>query len=270
MTIVVGFDLDGTLVDSVDDITVALNAALEEVDRTPLTAAQVRRMVGHGARQLVAQALQHTDRAVGDEHRPSLRSEPHGAVQTSDDVAVDDVLARFRRQYEDALAVHTRPFEGIREALDDLRAAGLVIAVATNKPGRLARPLVEQLLPGRVAVVLGPDDVDGRLKPDPTILSMLYQKAQTTTQTASSSPRSVDDVARADRLACFVGDSAVDVETARAAGVPFLGVSWGLRPEEIHVNAASGGAVVHSPSSLAAAVLRLLSDRQPAHRLGRS
>jgi phosphoglycolate phosphatase len=225
---VVGFDLDGTLVDSVADIAAAVNAALAERGRAPLAVSQVRAFVGHGARNLVSQALAVDDDALHDD-------------------VIDDVLGRFRAHYARDLAVHTKPFDGVVVALDTLRAACVVVGVATNKPGVFARPLVQSLLPGRVDHVLGPDDVGGALKPDPAMLVALAR--------AGGDPRGM--------LACFVGDSAVDVACARAAGVPVVGVTWGLRPDEV----ADADVVVDSPAVLATAVLGLLSRGRPAHRL---
>lgn len=236
MTVVVGFDLDGTLVDSVDDIAAALNLALADVGRPALPTLRVRGFVGRGARNLVAQAVAATNR----DHA--------AATNDDDDVVVDDLLARFRAHYERDLAVHTRPFDGVVEALDALRAAGVVVGVATNKPGALARPLVDRLLPGRCAAVLGPDDVGGLLKPDPAILRALG--------------RACGDV----DVACYVGDSAVDVDCARAAGIPVVGVTWGLRPDE----ARTADVVVDAPGDLAAALRGLLSRAQAAHRQPRS
>jgi phosphoglycolate phosphatase len=227
VNVVVGFDLDGTLVDSVADIAAALNSALADRGHPPLPVEAVRGMVGGGARNLVARA--------------SVAAALPAGVG-----AIDDLLGGFRAHYERGLAVHTRPFAGIEEALDALRTAGVVVAVATNKPGVFARPLVQTLLPGRCAAVLGPDDVDGRVKPDPALLLALPAAAGT-----PGYP-----------LGCHVGDSAVDVDCARAAGVPVVGVTWGLRPAEVR----HADVVVDAPADLAAAVLGLLSQRQAAHR----
>jgi phosphoglycolate phosphatase len=144
--------------------------------------------------------------------------------------------------YEGDLANETRPFPGVVEALDALRATGLVLAVATNKPGAFARPLVEALLPGRFAVVLGPDDA-GALKPDPRLLRVVEERC-------------------GGRVGCYVGDSAVDVDCARAAGVPSIGVTWGLRPDE----ARQADVVVDDSAALSGAILRLLSGASTEHR----
>lgn len=212
---VVAFDLDGTLVDSVVDLARAVNAALGDfgvVGDRAIAVDVVRGFVGNGARVLIERAVAH-----------------HGLA-----LDVEAVLARFTHHYERDLVGDTRCFDGVVEVLDGLRPHAL-LAVATNKPGKLARPLVEALLPGRFAVVVGPDD-SGCLKPDRRML------------------RHVSALTYAD-VKAFVGDSAVDVETAKNHGVPSVGVTWGLRPDE----ARGADVVVDHPRDLLPALLRLLS-----------
>jgi phosphoglycolate phosphatase len=180
---IVAFDLDGTLVDSVHDLAVALNGALAELGLPTHDVEVVRGFIGHGARNLVLSALgAHADR-------------------------VDDVMPRFRARYERALDVHTRVFPGVQEALSSLRGRA-TLAVATNKPGALARSLVDRLLPGHFRLVLGPDDT-GSLKPDPQVLRVIEQSLR-------------------GPLVAFVGDSSVDMATAKNRGVPGIAVTWGL------------------------------------------
>ncbi|MDP2339718.1 MAG: HAD hydrolase-like protein [Deltaproteobacteria bacterium] len=212
LSAVVAFDLDGTLVDSVVDLARALNAALVDVGLPTHPNETVRRFVGNGAEMLVT-------RAVG------------GA-----DVDVADVLARFRAHYATDLVGSTLPFAGIDDVLVGLREHAL-LAVATNKPGVFARPLIEALLPGRFAAIVGPDDAGG-LKPDRLVLQLVERLCAGT-------------------VCCFVGDSAVDTDTARAFGVPSIGVTWGLRPEE----ARAADVVVDRTADLLPAILRLLSAR---------
>jgi phosphoglycolate phosphatase len=207
---IVAFDLDGTLVDSVVDLARALNAALTDFGLPAHPPETVRRFVGNGAEMLV-------QRAVG------------GA-----DVDGLAVLAAFRAHYASDLVGATVPFDGVDDVLLALQEHA-VLAVATNKPGVFARPLVEALLPGRFAAIVGPDDAGG-LKPSRCVLSHVERLC-------------------GGRVVCFVGDSAVDTETARAFGVASIGVTWGLRPEE----ARGADVVVDRTADLLPAILRLLS-----------
>jgi phosphoglycolate phosphatase len=181
----IGFDLDGTMVDSSADITAALNNTLASIGRGPLTLAEVHAMVGGGSRNLVEQALRATG---GDEG-----------------LDVDALLALQLETYEAHIADHTRPFEGLVEALDALEAQGIRSAVVTNKVEKLARLLLEKLgLLHRFAFVIGGDTLGaGRAKPHP---DMLIETIRAT---------------GAQNMA-FVGDTIYDVSAAKAAGCPCI------------------------------------------------
>lgn len=188
---VISFDLDGTLIDSVRDLAAALNTALAQAGLAPHSVEDVRGFVGRGARNLVL-------RAVTVRGRPEL---------------CDDVLARFRLAYEASLLSQTHVFAGIAEMLSAL-APHATLVVSTNKPGVFARPLVNALLPGRFALVVGPDDA-GALKPDARFLAHVGERV-------------------GGRVAAHVGDSVVDLEAARAVGAAAVAVGWGLaRPDEL-------------------------------------
>jgi phosphoglycolate phosphatase len=133
------FDLDGTLVDSVDDLAAAVNHGLAQVGLPPRTRDEVRSYVGNGARVLI-------ERAVGD-HRDLL----------------EPALHAWRAHYQEHLLDRTRPYPGVPEAL---AAAGGTLAVLTNKPAPMARRILEGLgLSSRFAVVVGGGDAPP--KPDP-------------------------------------------------------------------------------------------------------
>lgn len=145
---VIGFDLDGTLVDSVGDIAAALNEALAAVGLPAHATEAVRDFVGDGARVLVELALQ----AHGD---------------AGEAVDVDVVLKHFRDAYGRDPIGKTVAFDGIEDSLALLSEH--VLVVVTNKPGDFARAIVEALFPDRFALVVGPDDL-GCHKPDPWTL----------------------------------------------------------------------------------------------------
>ncbi|KPF72486.1 phosphoglycolate phosphatase [alpha proteobacterium AAP81b] len=185
------FDLDGTLVDTAPDLTAALNAALAALGRPPVPADDVRHMVGHGARKLLERGLA----ASGDA----------GAE------LVEAGVAPFLAFYADHIADGSRPYPGVEAALDALAAAGVRLAICTNKPQALADALVAAMgWQGRFAAVTGFDAVP-RPKPDPGHLRACV---------AAAGGDMADTV--------FVGDSITDTATARAAGVPVIAVSFGF------------------------------------------
>lgn len=176
------FDLDGTLCDSVPDLTASLNRVLEEQGRPPLPAAVVRKLVGDGAAVLVRRALAEFGGL------PPEGAEPH--------------IRRFLDIYEAAPGSRTTLYPGVAEALARLSAAGAVLGVCTNKPLRATQRLLADLgIAGRFGAVVGGDSFPTR-KPSPEpllgVLAML-------------------DAAPADTA--YVGDNEHDAATGTAAGV---------------------------------------------------
>jgi phosphoglycolate phosphatase len=177
------FDLDGTLIDSVGDIADALNRTLG----TRHDDAAVARWVGSGVRALLERA-------------------------GVDAAQLDEMRAKFLQHYAEQPCKHTRPYLRVRETL---RAMAAEKVVATNKPGNLARTIVDKLgFAGDFVAVLGEDDVGAR-KPDPLIVDILRGKV---------------GASRAQTL--YVGDSLVDAETARNAGVDLCLVTYGYAPTD--------------------------------------
>ena len=188
------FDLDGTLVDTADDLAAALNHALPRLGRPPVAAPSVRHLVGRGARALIEQGLAASGGGTAAE--------------------VEAGLADFLAFYTDHLAVHSRPFAGVDSTLDRLRDQGLRLAVCTNKPFAMARDLIAGLgWEGRFQALLGGDSLPFR-KPDPRHL------LETLARAGGARP-------------LFVGDSVVDAETAGNAGVPLVLVSFGYSTEPV-------------------------------------
>ncbi|KTE24510.1 MULTISPECIES: HAD-IA family hydrolase [unclassified Sphingopyxis] len=192
---IVGFDLDGTLVDTAGDLTAAVNHALALLDRAPLSEAKVRPMIGLGAKHMLEQGLTAT-----------------GGVP---DGAVERLYPELLRYYGQHIAVHSRPFPGLIDALDRLDALGVRTAVATNKAEGLARQLLAELgLVDRMSAIIGGDTIGVR-KPSPDPIHAMIEQS---------------DGGRA----AFVGDSIYDVMAAKAAGVPSILVGFGFldRPAE--------------------------------------
>ena len=188
---VIAFDLDGTLVDTAEDLVGAVNALLQEGSLPTLPLAVARPMIGRGARALIEQGFA----AVGQPLGP-------------DDAA--PLVARFIDLYRDRIADCSRPFDGCAEALDALADAGATLAVCTNKRTDLSIALLDALDLSRFfAAVIGADRAPAP-KPDPRHLITALAAAG----------------GRIDR-ALMVGDSAADVGAARAAGVPSIVVGFG-------------------------------------------
>jgi phosphoglycolate phosphatase len=203
------FDLDGTLVDSRADLVDAVNHVLVDLGRPPIPAAVVQGFVGDGARRLV-------ERALGPGAPSAL---------------VDDALARFLERYGRHLLDATKPYPGILPLLGGLEARAITLSVLTNKPEGMSRAILDGLGLGPLFVaVVGGDTLPSR-KPDPAGVEHLLRLA---------------GGERGQML--LVGDSAVDVRTARAAGTAFCGVAWGLAPEGLRAECPDR--IVADPSEL--------------------
>lgn len=200
---IVGFDLDGTLLDTSADLGAAVNHALGLVGRTPVPTATVSGLIGGGARLMLSRALTLT-----------------GGEEGIDQAALFDELLRF---YEANIAVHTALYPGGAAMLDALDQRGIALAVVTNKSQRLAELLLGELnLSRRFATIIGrgaPGVEHPKPAPDP-LHAMVAR--------LGPGP------------AAFVGDSSFDTRAARAAGMPSVAVSFGfndLPPAELGADA---------------------------------
>ena len=184
------FDLDGTLVDTAPDMVAALNELRQEENLEPLPFENVRPLVSHGAVALIRAAF---PRATG----------PHPAA----------LRERFLRIYRGRLAVETRVYPGILEALGRLESRGINWGVVTNKPGWLAEPLLEQLgLRQRAGVIVSGDTLAQR-KPDPAQLKY-----------------AADRLRLSPSQCIYIGDAERDVLAARAAGMKVFVALFGYIP----------------------------------------
>ena len=187
------FDLDGTLIDTADDLAAAMNHVLASYDLAPLSTAEVRHLVGHGAKALIAAGF----RAAG---RPLMP-----------DTEMERARAAFIRFYRENIAIHSRPFDHALETLDMLARAGAALSVCTNKPQILADPLIDELgLTPLFSTVVG-STPQRPSKPDAAQALLCLE-------------RSGRD------KAIFVGDSDTDILTAQAINAPCLLARFGYGP----------------------------------------
>jgi phosphoglycolate phosphatase len=186
---IVGFDLDGTLLDTSGDLAAAVNNALASAGRAALTVDQVKPMIGGGARHMLAQALTRT----GGYDEPTL----------------DTLLGRLFDYYEANISVHTAPYPGCIAALDAIAARGAKLAVVTNKRESFSLTLLRDVgLLDRFACVIG-GDTTGVAKPSPIPVQTMIERC-------------------GGGSAAFVGDSMFDVAAAKSAGIPAVACSFGF------------------------------------------
>ena len=212
------FDLDGTLADTAPDLAAALNHALAHFGRPAIEAEMVRNMIGHGSRALLRKGLAAT-----------------GPVSEE---LVERGYGTFLDYYAAFICEGSRAYEGVEDCIDTLRAQGVRVAVCTNKPEALTHLLLDALgWQDRFDAIVGGDTLPLR-KPDPAPLR--------------------EAIARSGGgNAVMIGDSITDADTARAAGVPFVAVSFGFSDRP--VEALGADAVVDHFDHLIPALRRLSS-----------
>lgn len=209
------FDMDGTILDTLDDLTDTLNMSLAEVGMPVRTKDEVRSFVGNGVGKLLERAV------------------PKG---TSDEKSAE-LAEAFRKNYAVHCADKTKPYDGVPEAIAALRAAGMKTAVVSNKVDFAVQALAEDYFAGLFDIAVG--EREGvRRKPAPDSVNEILRAL---------------DVPR--EAAVYVGDSDVDADTARNAGVDFVGVGWGFRPREV-LAAHGAEIIVDSAAQLLAQILR--------------
>lgn len=209
------FDLDGTLIDSLEDIGESMNFVLKDMGLDGHALCDYRVFVGDGSAMLARRALPESRR---------------------DEATVADCVSRFRSVYSDRATSRTRPYAGIPALLDALAARRLPMAVLSNKMDDLTKRLVETLLGRwRFEVVIGERPGVPR-KPDPA--SALEVASRLGVQPATI---------------LYVGDTPTDIATAHAAGMPVVAAAWGFRSIE-ELRAAGARIVAASPSDVLAAL----------------
>jgi phosphoglycolate phosphatase len=200
---IVGFDLDGTLLDTSADLADAVNYTLALEDRPPMTVEQVRPMIGGGAKLLLKRGL-----------------EISGGV---DDALMARLYPHLLNHYRDNISAGTLPFPGMIDALDRLAALSVTLAVVTNKFESFALKLLDELdLASRFATVIGGDTMGkGNAKPSAAPIHEMIRRC-------------------GGGRAAFVGDSIYDVGAAHNAGIACIAVSFGFLMQPIEELGADG------------------------------
>jgi len=205
------FDLDGTLLDTLDDLADSMNAALLALHFPTHPPESYRYFVGDGIRELAKRVL------------------PNGL---HDEELLTMVIHRMSAEYDKRWNNKSRPYPGIEELLDSLTAAGLPMAVLSNKPDSFTQIMVPALLPGRNFFPVLGARIGVPVKPDP-------QAALQISACLGIEPQTI----------LYVGDTATDMMTANAAGMVAVGAAWGFRTvEELLKHGAQS--IVYHPTEL--------------------
>ncbi len=186
------FDMDGTLLNTLDDLALAANLVCAAHNWPEHSLAEYRHMVGNGVEKLVERYM------------------PEG-LAAADPELFEQTVAEQRATYAAHRRDHTEPYPGITAMLDKLRAHGMVLAVLSNKDHSAVEPLAREYFGSRFAAAQGREERFAP-KPDPVITRALLKRLDA-------------DPARV----LYVGDSDVDVATGHNAGMPVCGVAWGFR-----------------------------------------
>lgn len=210
------FDLDGTLIDSVPDIAIAINAMLKELNRTLYTESTIRTFIGKGAKELVCSALKNS----------SL------ILNSFDEVLFEKAFTLFMNKYGENVCEHTVLYGNVSNTLIELKERGYQLALVTNKPERFIAPILERFdLQYLFDICLGGDSLSEK-KPHPMPLIYACNKLNI-----------------APTKAVMIGDSKNDILAARSAEMDSIGVTYGYNYEQ-HISLSKPTKVVDDMSEL--------------------
>ncbi len=191
------FDMDGTLLDTLEDLCDSTNHALAQMGYPLRGIEEIRRFIGNGAEKQIRRAV------------------PEGTSEGK----IMETLAAFRAYYQDHCQIKTKVYDGLLDVLSKLKEKGVKMAVVSNKPDAAVKKLSREYFGDRLDYAIGPSD-GVRCKPYPDM-------AETALKALG--------IAKKD--AVFVGDSEVDVQTGLNAGLDVIAVSWGFRSREVVIEA---------------------------------
>lgn len=207
------FDLDGTLTDTLESLTISVNKTLEEMNMPSITSEQCRSFVGSGARRLMEKALA----AAGDTELDRI----------------DEGMEVYGRVFAENCTYHVWPYEGITAMLKSLKQQGLRLAVLSNKPHHQSVDVVSTVFGEHTFdVIQGQCDGCPR-KPDPAGVFRILEELEVQPSEC-----------------IYVGDSDVDMKTGKAAGLFTVGVTWGFRSKELLVETGADITIDHAQELL--------------------
>ena len=204
------FDLDGTLLDTLDDLWASVNHALAYFSLPLRSKAEVRQFLGNGARVLIHQSL------------------PADCTTELE----EKVFSEFRKHYLIHSIDSTKPYAGIPSLLQQCKALGMKTAIVSNKPNAVVQELHKSFFPSLIDLAIGEQQPKIRRKPYPDMV--LHAMTQ-----LGSTPQEC----------IYVGDSEVDVETAKNAGIPCISVAWGFRDRSF-LEASDASIIVDFPEEI--------------------
>lgn len=217
------FDLDGTIADTIDDLADAVNYGLRQLGCPEHSVEDYKKFVGDGAPVLCQRAL------------------PDGRKADADKLHLI-----FRRYYDEHYLDKTRLYPGIRETIERLAENGVTLAVATNKPQDVARRVASVLLPGIDFVKVLGGCAERPKKPDPAVIREI-----------------LEDISADDNSVFMIGDSNVDIKTAKNSGLISIGCAWGFRGRE-ELEAVGADYIAEAPQDIAEIILNGGLSRQTA------
>ncbi len=206
------FDLDGTLADTITDLAEGVNRTLAQYGFPVHGTQHYKIMVGDGFSNLMRRALP--------------------AEALADSRLFAEILEAARKSYASSYLVQTRPYPGMTETLEALSSLGIRLAVLSNKPHEMAKAMVSSLFPGIAFGEVRGHEPGRALKPDPGSALAICEASGI-----------------APEFWALVGDSGVDMLTAKSAGMPGLGAAWGFRGEA-ELRAAEASIILDAPSSI--------------------
>lgn len=194
------FDLDGTLISSLDDLTICINEALSYFNLPHISKLQCKNAIGDGAKMLMKRTLKLVNYEPKDENE------------------FETILTKYNSIYGSSKKPNTKPFDGIIDMLKELKALNYTVGIVSNKPHQFTVEISKNLFGDYLDFAYGQKD-DFPKKPDPYLVNLVIKE------------QGFDK-----NDAIYIGDSDIDVITAKNADITSIAVSWGYRPKELLID----------------------------------